>query len=86
MSAGVAATSPKRWALDGGGRVLLFQPLRDGLDTLVTRVLKAWFFEAVFNDPIRAGGGPDLPLLGCVADEFHQFVTSDRVHGDAPPQ
>ena len=68
---------------DGGGRVLLFQPSRDGLDTLLTRVLKALFFEAVFNDPIREGGGPDLPLLGYICDEFHQFVTSDRVHGEA---
>ena len=68
---------------DGGARVLLFQPSRDGLDTLVTRVLKALFFEAVFSDPIRASGGPDLPLVAYVADEFHQFVTSDRVHGEA---
>ena len=68
---------------EGGGRVLLFQPSRDGLDTLVTRVLKALFFEAVFSDPIRASGGPDLPLVAYVADEFHQFVTSDRVHGEA---
>ena len=68
---------------DGGGRVLLFQPSRDGLDVLVTRVLKALFFEAVFSDPIRASGGPDLPLVAYVADEFHQFVTSDRVHGEA---
>ena len=68
--------------VDGGGRLLLFQPSRDGLDALVTRVLKALFFEAVFSDPIRASSGPDLPLVAYVADEFHQFVTSDRV-GDA---
>ena len=69
--------------VDGGGRVLLFQPSRDGLDALVTRVLKALFFEAVFNDPVRASGGSHLPLLGYICDEFHQFVTSDRVHGEA---
>ena len=68
---------------DGGGRVLLFQPSRDGLDALVTKVLKALFFEAVFNDPVRASGGPDLPLVAYICDEFHQFVTSDRVHGEA---
>ena len=68
---------------EGGGRVLLFQPSRDGLDTLVTKALKGLFFEAVFSDPIRASGGPDLPLVAYVADEFHQFVTSDRVHGEA---
>ena len=67
----------------GGGRVLLFQPSRDRLDALVTRVLKALFFEAVFSDPIRVSGGADLPLLGYICDEFHQFVTSDRVHGEA---
>ena len=64
---------------DAGGRVLLFQPSGDGLDTLVTRVLKNLFFEAVFDDPVRASGGPDLPLLGYVCDEAHRFVTSDPV-------
>ena len=68
--------------VDGGGRVLLFQPSRDGLDTLVTKALKALFFEAVFNDPDRASGRPDLPLLGYVCDEAHRFVTSDSVHGE----
>ena len=68
--------------VDGGGRVLLFQPSRDGIDALVTRVLKALFFEAVFSDPIRASGGPDLPLVAYVVDEFHQFVTSGPA-GDA---
>ena len=68
---------------DAGGRVLLFQPSRDGLDTLVTKALKALFFEAVFNNSDRASGRPDLPLLGYVCDEAHRFVTSDPVHGEA---
>ena len=45
----------------------------------MTRVLKNLFFEAVFDDPVRASGGPDLPLLGYVCDEAHRFVTSDPV-------
>ena len=68
---------------DCDGRVLLFQPSRDGLDILTTKVLKAKFFEAVFDDPVRASGAPDLPLLAYVADEFHQFVTSGALHGEA---
>ena len=70
-------------AVPGDGRVLLYQPSRDGLDTLLTKVLKATFFEAVFNDPHRSTGAPDLPLVGYVCDEAHRFVTSDWVHGEA---
>lgn len=66
----------------GDGRILLFQPSRDGLDNMIAKALKATFFEAIFNDPDRAGGAADLPLVGYVADEFHRFVTSDRVHGE----
>ena len=44
--------------------------------------LKALFFEAVLADPDRRRGGPDLPLAAYVADEFHRFATSDRVHGE----
>ena len=64
------------------GRVLLFQPARDRLDTLVTRALKALFFEAVFNDVDRASGAP-VPLIGYVCDEFHRIVTSDWTHGES---
>ena len=69
-------------APDGPGDLLLFQPARDGLDALVAIALKALFFEAVLDDPDRAGGGADLPLVGYVADEFHRFVTSDPLHGE----
>ena len=66
----------------GDGPLVLFQPALSGPDELVARALKAAFFEAVLNDPDRARGGADLPLVGYVADEFHRFVTSDRMHGE----
>ena len=66
----------------GDGPLVLFQPALNGPDELVARALKAAFFEAVLNDPDRARGGADLPLVGYVADEFHRFVTSDRMHGE----
>ena len=66
----------------GDGPLALFQPALNGPDELVARALKAVFFEAVLNDPDRVRGGADLPLVGYVADEFHRFVTADRVHGE----
>ena len=66
----------------GNGPLVLFQPARDGLDTLVAVALKALFFESVLDDPDRVRGGADLPLVGYVADEFHRFATSDPVHGE----
>ena len=69
-------------ARDGPGTLVLFQPARDGLDNLVAVALKALFFESVLDDPDRARGGADLPLVGYVADEFHRFVTSDPLHGE----
>ena len=67
---------------EGGGPLVLYQPALGGSDALVARALKAAFFEAVLHDPDRARGCEDLPLVGYVADEFHRFVTSDRVHGE----
>ena len=64
------------------GRILLYQPRRDGLDALLAMSLKAAFFEAVLAEPARIRAEPDLPLVGYVADEFHRFVTSDAVHGE----
>ena len=69
-------------APDGPGDLLLFQPARDQLDNLIATTLKACFFEAVLDDPDRAKGAPDLPLVGYVSDEFHRFVTSDPLHGE----
>ena len=67
---------------EGDGRLVLYQPRRDGLDALVAMALKACFFEAVLADPARVGGGHRLPLVAYVADEFHRYVTSDIVHGE----
>lgn len=64
------------------GTVLVVQPARDDADHLVTVALKASMFEAVLDDPDRIGGGPDLPLVAYVCDEFHRFVTCDPVHGE----
>ena len=69
-------------ASDAPGTLVLFQPARDGLDTLVAIALKASFFESVLDSPERARGGKDLPLVGYVADEFHRFITSDPLHGE----
>ena len=69
-------------AVDGPGTLVLFQPARDAIDTLLAISLKAAFFEAVLDDPDRARGGNDLPLVGYVADEFHRFITSDPLHGE----
>ena len=69
-------------APDGDAPLVLFQPARDGLDTLVAVALKALFFEAVLNDPQRLRDGADAPLVGYIADEFHRFATSDPVHGE----
>ena len=69
-------------ARDGPGTLVLFQPARDGLDNLVAIALKGLFFESVLDDPDRAGGGAELPLVGYVADEFHRFATSDPLHGE----
>ena len=67
---------------DAAGPLVLFQPARDGADTLVAVALKALFFEAVLDDPVRARGGDALPLVGYVADEAHRFLTSDPLHGE----
>ena len=69
-------------ARQGGGRLVLFHPARNGVDDLIALVLKALFFEAVLSDPDRVAGDPTMPLVGYVADEFHRFVTSDVVHGE----
>ena len=64
------------------GRLLLYQPRRDGLDALLAMALKAAFFEAVLAEPARVRAEPDIALVAYIADEFHRFVTSDAVHGE----
>ena len=80
--AGLALDFARAVSRAGDGPLVLYQPALNGPDELVARALKAAFFEAVLNDPDRARGGADLPLVGYVADEFHRFVTSDRMHGE----
>ena len=80
--AGLALDFARAVSRAGDGPLVLFQPALNGPDELVAKALKAAFFEAVLNDPDRARGGGDLPLVGYVCDEFHRFVTSDRVHGE----
>ena len=65
-----------------GPRFVLYQPARDGADSLAAASLKARFFESVFADEDRQSGRTDLPLVGYVADEAHRYITSDAVHGE----
>ena len=68
---------------DTGPRFVLYQPARDGADSLVAACLKAQFFESVFLDADRRTGRPDLPIAAYVADEAHRYLTSDSLHGEA---
>ena len=81
-SAGRVLHLPGLVGRGASGSLLLFQPSNTGSDDLLGVALKASFFEAVLADPDRRRGGPDLPLAAYIADEFHRFVTSDRVHGE----
>ena len=66
-----------------GGTIFVYQPhLGHGSDPLIARVLKAVFFETVLGDVQRQENGADMPLVAYIADEFHRFITSDRVHGE----
>ena len=66
-----------------GGTIYVYQPqLGHGRDPLIARVLKAVFFETVLGDARRQENGAGMPLVAYVADEFHRFITSDRVHGE----
>ena len=47
------------------------------------KTLKALFFESVLMDKDRERAGHTLPLVAYVADEFHRFITADRLHGRA---
>ena len=65
-----------------GPRFVLYQPARDGADSLVGACLKARFFESLFLDSDRQTGRPDLPLVVYAADEAQAFLTSDAIHGE----
>ena len=62
-------------------RVFVLQPELQGSD-FIGRALKALFFESVLRDERRQKAGHDEPLVAYVADEFHRFITADRVHGE----
>ena len=81
-SAGRVLHLPGLVGRGASGSLVLFQPSNTGSDDLLGVALKASFFEAVLADPDRRRGGPDLPLAAYISDEFHRFVTSDRVHGE----
>ena len=62
-------------------RFVVFQPPRDG-GSLAAMALKARFFEAVLEDPVRQSARADVPLTVYIADEAHRFATSDICHGE----
>ena len=62
--------------------VFVFQPRLDGHEALLARALKAAWFEAILSSPTRSRAGHRMPLAAYIADEFHRFITSDKVHGE----
>ena len=62
--------------------VYLFQPRLDGNEALLARALKATWFEAILSSRKRMQHGNKMPLAAYIADEFHRFITSDKVHGE----
>ena len=68
---------------DGKNRsVYVFQPDLKINEALVARALKAAWFEAILYSEKRVKDGASMPLAAYVADEFHRFITSDKVHGE----
>ena len=62
--------------------VYVFQPRLDGNEALLARALKATWFEAILSSQKRMQRGNRMPLAAYIADEFHRFITSDKVHGE----
>ena len=62
--------------------VYVFQPRLDGNEALLARALKATWFEAILSSRKRQDRGGTMPLAAYIADEFHRFITSDKVHGE----
>ena len=62
--------------------VYVFQPRLDGNEALIARALKATWFEAILSSRKRSRAGHRMPLAAYIADEFHRFITSDKVHGE----
>ena len=64
------------------GVMYIYQPSRHLHDELIAKACKALFFEAILDSPKRRKPGHDMPMAGYVADEFQQFITADRTHGE----
>ena len=62
--------------------VYVFQPDLKINEALVARALKAAWFEAILYSEKRVKNGASMPLAAYIADEFHRFITSDKVHGE----
>ena len=62
--------------------IYLFQPRLDNNEALLARALKAIWFEAILSSSKRQARGGTMPLAAYIADEFHRFVTADKVHGE----
>ena len=62
--------------------VYVFQPDLNNSDALVAKALKAFWFETILNSSEREERGGTMPLAAYIADEFHRFITSDKVHGE----
>ena len=62
--------------------VYIFQPDLKGDEALVAKALKASWFEAILYNQKRINDGSKMPLAAYIADEFHRFITSDKVHGE----
>ena len=62
--------------------VYVFQPDLNNNDELVAKALKAAWFEAILSSRKRLEHGDTMPMAAYIADEFHRFITSDRVHGE----
>ena len=62
--------------------VYVFQPDLKINEAFVARALKATWFEAILYSEQRVKDGASMPLAAYIADEFHRFITSDKVHGE----
>ena len=62
--------------------VYVFQPDLNNNDALIAKVLKAFWFEAILSSRKRLEHGGTIPMAAYIADEFHRFITSDKVHGE----
>lgn len=61
---------------DSAPRFVLYQPDRQGGDSLVAACLKARYFEQLFLDADRQSGRADLPLCVYAADEAHRYLST----------